>query len=79
VSQRIEERLDKVDEKLNSIDKHLAVYNEQLKEHIRRSNMLELEMKPVKAHVALMNSLAKILVALGAIVSFTIGLYKAIK
>ena len=46
---RIEEKLDKIDSRIDNIDKHLAVYNAQLKFHIKRTDMLEQEIKPLKA------------------------------
>ena len=46
---RIEEKLDKIDGRIDNIDKHLAVYNAQLKFNIKRTDMLEQEIKPLKA------------------------------
>ena len=46
---KIEEKLDRIDRRIDSIDKHLAVYNTQLKFHIKRTDMLEEEVKPLKA------------------------------
>ena len=48
---KIEEKLDKIDRRIDNIDKHLAVYNTQLKFHIKRTDMLEEEIKPLKAGV----------------------------
>lgn len=41
----IEAKLDLLCEKVNSMDKQLAVYNQQLSEHMRRTNILEEEVK----------------------------------
>ena len=46
---RIEEKLDKIDGRIDNIDKHLAVYNSELKFHIKRTDMLEQELKPIKS------------------------------
>jgi len=75
---KIESKVDKIDERLDSVDKHLAVYNEQLKQHIKRTELLESEFVPIKSHVALMNSLAKIIIFLGILASLlkTIGIIK---
>jgi uncharacterized protein (UPF0335 family) len=54
-----EQKLDKIDERLDKIDQHLAVYNAQLKEHIRRTEIIENEMKPIKAHVIGVQTFAK--------------------
>ena len=45
---RIEEKLDKIDERIDSIDKNLAVNNTLLEYHIKRTDMLEQEIKPLK-------------------------------
>lgn len=70
-------KLDKIDEKVDRIDKTLAVQEktlqvqaEQLSEHIRRTNLLEvrveqtaesfrLELRPVEDHVRFINRSAK--------------------
>lgn len=72
---KLESKIDKIDERLDKIDVHLATYNEQLKIHIKRSETLEEELKPIKSHVGLMNSLAKIIVFIGILA----GIYSALK
>ena len=72
---KLEGKIDKLDTRLDAIDVHLATYNEQLKIHIKRSEILEQELVPVKSHVALMNNLAKIVVFLGIIA----GIYASFK
>ena len=42
---KIDEKLDRIDRRIDNIDKHLAVYNTQLKFHIKRTDMLEEEIK----------------------------------
>ena len=46
---KVDEKLDRIDRRIDNIDKHLAVYNTQLKFHIKRTDMLEEEIKPLKA------------------------------
>ena len=46
---KIDRKLEKIDERIDNIDKHLAVYNSQLRFHIKRTDMLEQEIKPLKA------------------------------
>ena len=58
---RVELKVDKIDERLDSIDKNLAVYNEQLKIHIKRTNLLESEVKPIKDHVTQVRGVFKFL------------------
>ena len=46
---KIDRKLEKIDERIDSIDKHQAVYNSQLRFHIKRTDMLEEELKPLKS------------------------------
>lgn len=48
---KIEDKLDAVIQRINSIDVTLAAQHESLKDHIRRTELLEEEVKPIKAHV----------------------------
>ena len=47
--EKIDRKLEKIDERIDNIDKHLAVYNSQLRFHIKRTDMLEEELKPLKS------------------------------
>ena len=46
---RIENKIDKLDQRLDNIDLTLARQNVSLEDHIKRTNMLEEEIKPIKA------------------------------
>jgi chromosome segregation ATPase len=70
----METKLDKINERLSSIDTHLAVYNEQLREHIRRSQLneeavtlLKNEMQPLRRHVDYVNFVFKALLFLASV------------
>jgi len=68
--QRIYDKLDKMDQRLDNVDQTLVKNTVLLDEHIRRTNILEEDFKPIKKHVALMNALAKIgSVGLGALLA----------
>lgn len=72
---RIEEKLDKVADRLTSIDVTLGRQEEQLAYHIKRTDMLEEQLAPVKTHVAMVNGALKlvgILGVLGAIIEATV-------
>lgn len=75
---RIEIKLEKIDERLDTIDKHLAVYNQQLKEHIRRTELLETDIIPVKNHVIAVSSISKILGLSSLIVGLILGIMKLV-
>ena len=47
--EKINQKLDKIDQRIDNIDKHLAVYNAELKFHVKRTDMLEEEIKPIKS------------------------------
>jgi len=69
-------QLDRIESRLDSIDVTLVRNTAQLEEHIRRTEILEEEIKPVKAHVSLMNNTAKIIALIAASLVFlkTLGL-----
>ena len=48
---KIDRKLEKIDERIDNIDKHLAVDNSQLRFHIKRTDMLEKSMEPLKVHL----------------------------
>jgi uncharacterized protein (UPF0335 family) len=73
--QDIAQKVDKLDEKLSSIDTHLAVYNEQLKIHIKRTEMLELDVEPIKRHVIQVSGSLKLL----GLIATMLAIYATIK
>ena len=73
---RLHNKVDKIDDKLDNIDTHLAIYNEQLKIHIKRTELLEEDVKPIKKHVAYVGAAFKIV---GTAAAISIGLLTAIK
>jgi hypothetical protein len=48
---RVEDKLDKLDERLDGLDRTLVKQEENLKEHMRRSDLLEKKLIPVETHV----------------------------
>jgi transposase-like protein len=60
-SNRVEDKLDIISAKISSIDLTLAAQHISLEQHIKRTNLLEEEIKPVKKHVDMMNGAAKLL------------------
>ena len=61
-------RLEEIERLLAMIDKTLALNTAHLDEHIRRTEILEDEIKPVKKHVEQMRGAAKLL-AIAAVVA----------
>lgn len=75
---RLDGRLDRIESK--QTDHHIT-----LEEHIRRSlaneaavELLKQEMAPLKHHVAMWGVGAKVLTALGALVSLGVGIWKLV-
>lgn len=57
----LETRLTAVENTLHSIDKTLAINTEHLAVHIKRTAILEQELRPVSKHVQQMQGAAKLL------------------
>jgi hypothetical protein len=76
----IKEAISGIKEAVHSIDKTLVRQEATLQDHVRRSlaneqavELLRQEIAPVKTHVQLMNTMAKVFVAVGGLV---IGILK---
>lgn len=68
---RIEEKIDKIDDSVGRIDVTLAAQHESLKDHMRRTSLLEESIRPLEKHVNMFNGALKligILAMLAAIV-----------
>jgi archaellum component FlaC len=71
--ERIESKLDATNSHLSSIDVTLASQHESLKYHIKRTELLEAELKPIKKHVDMVAGAFKLIgltAALGAAYAF---------
>lgn len=83
--ERILDKLDGLDDKLSTVDKTLVLQEANLREHMRRTDLLEegvnklnLDLKPLENHVTYVNNIFKFLGALGAITAFAVGIYKSL-
>ncbi len=56
----LRDKLERMDERLDGMSQTLARNTVSLEEHVKRTNLLESDVKPIKAHVMLVNTLAKI-------------------
>lgn len=65
MSKHLEAKIDIVVQKISSIDSTLAGQAVQLKDHIRRTELLETELKPVKKQVDMVQGALKLLGAIG--------------
>lgn len=67
--ERIEAKVDDISEHLGSIDSTLAAQHVSLREHIRRTALLESELKPIKSHVDRVSGAIKMLGLVGTILA----------
>lgn len=83
--ERIEDKIDKLADKLANIDKTLAVNTSSLVEHVRRTNLLEERVEPLEKDVTMIHGALKfigVVATLAAIaegVSVTLEYLKGIK
>ena len=73
--EKIEQRLEKIDEKMDNIEKHLAVYNAQLRFHIRRTEILEREIKPLKIHLHKVHGILTFIGVAATIITVIVTIY----
>lgn len=74
--ERIELKVDDLGDHLTSIDITLAAQHVSLREHIKRSNMLEAKMAPIEKHVAMVSGALKLLGVLATIFAILQALHK---
>jgi len=76
---RLEQKLDKISDKIASIDVTLAAQHITLEEHIRRTAILENKMGPVERQVDFIQSLAKLITVMGVVATIVSTLLKLTK
>lgn len=64
---KLREHLDKISSDISSIRVDIAKQTVSWKHHVKRTDLLEKDLKPVKKHVDFVNMLAKLIVGLAAI------------
>jgi hypothetical protein len=64
---RILKHIETIDKTLISMDKTLALQEQSLREHIKRTNILEQKLEPVEKHVEQVRGVTKFLTWLAAI------------
>lgn len=73
---RIEKKVDKLDERLDSAEKVAIKQEINLAEHMKRSDLLEKKLEPVENHVKYMNGALKGLAIVSLIVGVVAGILK---
>ncbi len=77
--ERIDEKLDRIDQRLDDIEKNLAVNNTLLEYHIKRTDMLEEEVKPLKGHVLKAQGVLVFIGVLSTLVAVAVSVLNIIK
>jgi len=72
--ERIENKLDKIDNRISSIDITLSNQHQSLKEHMRRTELLEVAIEPIKVHVSMVHGALKLLGAFAVIAASIEGI-----
>lgn len=77
LNERLLAVLEKIEARLDTLDVTMIKNTMSLEEHIKRTNLLEEDFKPVKKHVELVNTTAKIVSAVvgAAVVGKQLGLF----
>jgi hypothetical protein len=76
--ERILDKLDSIDTRLASIDSTLAAQHISHVDLVRRTEIIELELKPIKKHIAMTEGAVKLVAGTVFIIGFVITLYKAL-
>lgn len=79
--ERIETKVDDISDHLGAIDVTLGAQHVTLREHIRRTKLLEEKLVPVEKHVNLINSISKIvtfLAGVGSLIAIILKLMKVL-
>ncbi len=77
--ERIERKLDDSNDHLASIDVTLAMQHESLRDHIRRTTLLEQELRPIKRHVDMVSGVLKFIVIIGVILGIVAAIQSLTK
>lgn len=73
---RLHGKLDKLDDRLDSVDKTLVRNTVSLEDHIRRTELLEQALKPVQQHITMLQGALKLVILFGIVASVGASLVK---
>lgn len=79
ISRRIFDKLDKLDERLDNMDKSLLRQTITLEEHVKRTNLLEEEIRPMKKHMLILYAFGKIFGGMAVLAAIIEGFYQIIR
>ena len=73
-AERFFNKIEKIDERLSNIDVSLVRQTVSLEEHVRRTNLLENEIRPIKRHVLMVEASLKVVGLLSIILGIAAAL-----
>lgn len=73
---RILDKLDKLQENMNEMDKTLVRNTDSLELHMKRTDLLEESIKPIRKHVLMAEAVLKLMGLTAVVSSFIAVLYK---
>lgn len=83
IEDKLDRKFDAVESRIDSIDKTLVKQEENLKEHMRRTDLAEKaiervdsDLKPIKKHVDMLQGVVKFVTLIGVIVGIIGGVLK---
>jgi chromosome segregation ATPase len=86
IMQNLSEKLDKLDERLDSVDKTLIKQEANLAEHIRRTEIAEMnisdiqdQFKPVQRHINMVEGSIKFIGLISLAVGIAVGVLQVLK
>lgn len=71
--------LAKIDSKLDDMHEVQVRHDENLKEHMRRTELLETELKPIKKHVDKVSTVGQFLLGAVGLLALIATIYEALK
>ena len=74
--ERIEKKIDDTLEHMSNIDVTLAMQHVSLAEHIRRTELLENDIIPIKSHVAMVHGGLKVLGVIALVLGIIVSIIK---
>lgn len=72
--QMLSDKLDRLDDRLDIMSNTSVRQAASLDEHMRRTELIEHELKPIKSHVAMVGAIAKIVSILGVLIGLALGI-----
>lgn len=76
---KIDSKLDKIVEDINEINITLAAQHEQLKEHIKRSDLLEAKLDPIEKKITMIEGAGKLVGWIAVLCAAITGIAKVLK